>query len=43
MPSVRRELTLMGDDKVHAKKLAGDRRRNENQTSISTQVDLSKF
>lgn len=24
-----------GDDKVHAKKLAGDRRRNENQTSIS--------
>jgi hypothetical protein len=23
-----------GDDKVHAKKLAGGRRRNENQTSI---------
>jgi len=31
-----------GDDKVHAKKLASDRRKNENQTSISTQVGFEE-
>ena len=37
------EINAHGDDKVHAEKLAGDRRGSENQTSVSAQAELSKF